>query len=390
MAMEGINYTPTSNSNAVPLLNPQANTFQPDSTPSTAAPWPRRYGPITPYGHTGRPRTIRHNSGSQLDPQADDFQPDPHSIHLAYPPALAAQPAAYSRVPGMIEANAYDSTIHQQPANIPLEQIFYVQRFADDSVYPALVEQPNPVPFYQHQPGPPAASRYQAIPPAPAFATASNQHDFNGYGHQPGITSRVPSAPGSHQQTFNLSVINKNIPAQKFLNEMFIEPPQQATGPRAFRERAEAMSLWGEDSQDQLGVSVQRPSVSSSIVHAGKHLPLNSESIPKTQVDFPPLQIVEQDGITQPAVSGRGRIRRGPADPAEYKKTRTAGACVLCKIKRGSKPFGSVRHLHVCQARPATNHPSVYFRYGQALPSMRQHVWRERRQILHPDRPTKP
>jgi hypothetical protein len=352
--MEGINYTLTSNLNGPPQLNPQAITFQPDpapNSPNTAPPWPSSHGPTTPHRIRGT-RTAQHNGRSQLDPQASDFQPDPHSVRLAYPPfgqpVPVAQHATHAGISGMIEAIAYSPTIHQQPANIPLAQMAYVQQFANNPVYAALVEQPNPVPFYQHQPGPPAESRYQAIPPTAAFVTAGNQHDLNGYGHRPPTASSVSSAPGSHQQTFNPSAIAKNIPAQKYLNGMFIESPQQATGPRVHRERAEAMSLWGEVGQDQLGVNGQRSSVGDSIVHAGKHLPLNSESIPRTQADLPPLHIVEQDGITQPAVNGRGRSRRGPTDPAEYKKTRTARACVLCKIRRGSKTFGTVRRLQVC------------------------------------------
>ncbi|KAI9763564.1 MAG: hypothetical protein M1840_000426 [Geoglossum simile] len=346
MAMEGINYIPIGNSQSALRLNPQANDFQPDAAPNnTTAPRPSRYyGPAITHRSAGESPTTRRNSGSQLDPQASDFQPVPHLTRLAYPLSgeliPSAQPTTYSGAPDTFEASIYGPT-HQWPANISLAQIPRPQHLPFGSVNAALIQQANSVPFYQHQPVPPVESQGQAIPPVPVFSTAGNQHDFSGYGQPLPVAGSAPSAPESYQQTFNFSAIDKNIPAQKFFKEMFIAPPQPASGPKTYHDPAEAMSFWGEVSQGQLSVNGQQPSVGASVLHAGKHLSPNLESIPSTPADFPPLQIVEQDGITQPAITGRGRSRRGPANPGEYKKTRTAGACVLCQIKRGSKPFGS-------------------------------------------------
>ncbi|KAI9772138.1 MAG: hypothetical protein M1839_002550 [Geoglossum umbratile] len=344
-AMEGINYAPAGSSNGVPQLNPQANAFQPDSISSAAdaaAPRSSRYGPTTSHRDTlvGGPSTARRNSDSQLDPQANDFQPSPrvpHPSYLANPllsgPGLAIYPGTFVTVPGMTEANnAYSATTYQQPANAPLMQVTYPQPFP---IYAAPIQQPSPVPFYIS--GPPSASQYPTIPPVPTLAPTDSYHAPSEYTHPLPMTSGVSSVAESHQRMFNPSAIDGNIPAQKFLSEMFTEPTQQATGPRAHRERAEAMSLWGNDWQVNQGQS----DVSTSVMHVGKHLPLNSKSIARVQPDFPPLQIVEQDGITQPTTSGRGRSRKGPSDHEAYKKTRAAKACMLCHIKRGSKPYGT-------------------------------------------------
>jgi hypothetical protein len=178
----------------------------------------------------------------------------------------------------------------------------------------------------------------QPLMAVPGTPTASSQTSTR-LGHPSPMSGAVPSATGTCQNS-NALVI------ERYFNEMLNESPRHPNEPRIAHEPAEAMSIWGRTGQEQQ-VGGPRPPVSDTIAHVGEH--------PSLGPDRRQWQFVQHDGVSRP-VASQPTHRRGPRDRDAYKKTRGVGACISCKIKRGSKKAGNV-----------SGSPPTFIRFGQLM-----------------------
>ncbi|KAH0541219.1 hypothetical protein FGG08_004275 [Glutinoglossum americanum] len=190
------------------------------------------------------------------------------------------------------------------------------------AVYPSPAQDYGAVPPHQHQGGP---SNTPPDDPLTAFSDLPTGSYYSDFGHVNPVA--VPGA----SQSFDISTGDENV--RRYFSGMLIEHPRHSAQPRVLHERAEAESIWGQEQYDASG---QQPPIVDSIAHAGEHLFLDPRPISATQPP-PTIQFIQQDGKTQPPATGRTGTRRGPSDPAATKKTRKAGACISCQVRKGSK-----------------------------------------------------